>query len=96
MNDHFLSIKFEFLACRSNNVSFASDGNGFENRCRVVPLVFSYDSSCNGGYSLESCAENQLLMENVYYYDWRAQTCYKVTFLLCKKIPVYAQNGHFR
>ena len=60
-----------------------------QNRCYTGPLVFSEQSSCNGGFSQKNCTKEERIMEIVYYYDWNSEKCHKSIMSLCSEDEIF-------
>jgi hypothetical protein len=52
-------------------------------KCSLVPLVFSSDASCNGGFHPGPCPSEELLSVKVVYYDWNVQECHDSHLKIC-------------
>ena len=60
-----------------------------QNRCHTVPLVFSDQSSCNGGFNQKNCTQEERIMEIVYYYDWNSEKCHQSIMSLCSEDDIF-------
>ena len=66
-----------------------------QNRCHTVPLVFSNQSSCNGGFNQKNCSKEEIIMEIVYYYDWNSEKCHQSIMSLCSESVAFLFQEKF-
>ncbi len=43
--------------------------------CKMTPILFSQNPTCNGGYQPRPCTTTELQTIEIHYYDWNLKDC---------------------